>query len=167
MQRYFQNPNPAKSFITMHYIYTKWVDSVHSKDQKSPFDTLFDLFHELLSIAGGDVTQALHWLNQLDKEYKLTDQFDGCYGMGDFIEELENRGYIRQDDQAGLVTTSKTGRSIREKAREEIISNLRKRSVGENEPSHSGRGLENQPETSPWKAGDDMRQVNTPGTRLN
>lgn len=151
----------------MHYIYTKWVDSVHSKDQKSPFDTLFDLFQELLSIAGGDVTQALQWLNQLDKEYKLTDQFDGSYGMGDFIEELENRGYIRQDDQSGLVTTSKTGRSIREKALEEIFRNLRKGSVGEHKSSHSGRGLENQPETSPWKPGDDMGQLNTPGTLMN
>src|SRR5690625_7816524 len=105
----------------MHYIYTKWVDSVHSKDQKSPFDTLFDLFQELLSISGGDVTQALHWLNQLDEEYKLTDQFDGSYGMGDFIEELENRGYIRKDGQSGLVTTSKTGRRIREQASKENI----------------------------------------------
>src|SRR5690625_7910207 len=110
----------------MHYIYTKWVDSVHSKDQKSPFDTLFDLFQELLSIAGGDVTQALQWLNQLDKEYKLTDQFDGSYGMGDFIEELGNRGYIRQDDQCGVGTRSKSGRSIRERAIEETIKKMRK-----------------------------------------
>ena len=151
----------------MHYIYTKWVDSHHAKGGKTPFETLFDLFQELLSIAGGEVSQAIQWLNQLDEEYKITDQFDPEYRMGDFIEELKERGYIREDAVSGMIPTSKIGRSIREKALEDIFRNLKKGGAGEHKTPHSGRGLEHQPETSAWKPGDDMGQLNTPGTLMN
>jgi hypothetical protein len=36
-------------------------------------------------------------MNQLDKEYEMTNQE---YGMGDFIEELKDKGYI--DDRIKL-----------------------------------------------------------------
>ena len=37
-------------------------------------------------------------MNELDKEYELTDDE---YGMGDFIEELKEKGYITEDNQNG------------------------------------------------------------------
>lgn len=71
----------------MHFKYSEWSDRFN-KNKNSPFDTLLNLFQELLSIAGGDVSQALRWLNQLDDEYEITDQFEDGYGLGDFIEDL-------------------------------------------------------------------------------
>ena len=52
---------------------------------------------QLLTYTNGDVAEALQWLNQLDKEYQLTDDE---YGMGDFIEDLKDKGYIYDDPQA-------------------------------------------------------------------
>jgi hypothetical protein len=37
-----------------------------------PFDTLVESFQELLTISGGDVSQALRWMNQIDEEHKIT-----------------------------------------------------------------------------------------------
>lgn len=39
---------------------------------KSPFDTLFVIFKELITHTSGDFDEALDWLEQLDQEYKLT-----------------------------------------------------------------------------------------------
>ena len=38
----------------------------------STFDKLLKLFKELLVHTSGEVSEALAWLNELDKEYKLT-----------------------------------------------------------------------------------------------
>ena len=41
---------------------------------KSKFEQLLDLFMQLLTYTSGDVSEALQWLNELDKEYELTDR---------------------------------------------------------------------------------------------
>ena len=65
---------------------------------KSRFDQLLDVLMQLLAYTNGDITEALNWMNQLDKEYELT---DGEYGMGDFIEELREKGYIQENPVSG------------------------------------------------------------------
>ena len=40
---------------------------------------------QLLTHTSGDFNEAMQWLNELDKEYNLTDD---DYGIGDFLEEL-------------------------------------------------------------------------------
>ena len=51
-------------------------------NEKSSFEKLFDLFTQLLTYTNGDYNEAIQWLTELDKEYKLTDD---DYGIGDFI----------------------------------------------------------------------------------
>ena len=41
---------------------------------------------QLLNITSGDVAEALSYLNEFDKEYKLTNDE---YGIGDFIQDLK------------------------------------------------------------------------------
>src|SRR5437773_12187365 len=65
---------------------------------KTKFQTLLDVFMQLLTYTSGDVAEALQWLNQLDREYDMTDDE---YGMGDFIDELKDKGYITEDQQTG------------------------------------------------------------------
>ena len=60
---------------------------------KSKFEQLLDVFMQLLTYTSGDVSEAMNWMNQLDKEYELTDEE---YGMGDFIDELKEKGYIQR-----------------------------------------------------------------------
>ncbi|MEX0823770.1 MAG: hypothetical protein WD008_05235 [Balneolaceae bacterium] len=152
----------------MLFRYSEWDDRFNQRKGKSPFDTLWDLFQELLTISGGDVSQALRWMNQIDEEYKLTDPFEDGYGLGDFIDELKERGYIRYDDeQQVMVPTSKTDRSIREKSLEEIFKKLRKGGYGQHKTVYTGRGLERQPETRPWQPGDDTAHLDSTGTMMN
>ncbi|HCD51281.1 MAG TPA: hypothetical protein DEQ34_02450, partial [Balneolaceae bacterium] len=68
----------------MHFRYSEW-DINNLLDSDKPFDKLWDLFQQLLTIASGDISQALSWLTDLDKEYNITDQFEEDYSIGDFI----------------------------------------------------------------------------------
>jgi len=152
----------------MHFKYLKWDQRFASGKGKSPFDTLWDLFQDLLNISGGDVSQALNWLTELDKEYDLTDQFDGEFGMGDFIDELEKRGYIRYDEELlEMVPTVKTERALRKKSLEEIFKQLRKGNKGNHKTPYTGSGLERQPETKKWNPGEDISHIDSAGTILN
>jgi len=71
-----------------------------NSDGKSKFDQLLDLFMQLLTYTSGDVAEAMQWLNELDKKYELTNDE---YGMGDFIDELKEKGYITDDNQQGQI----------------------------------------------------------------
>ena len=95
-----------------------------AQNGKSRFDQLLDLFTQLLTYTSGDVTEALQWLNELDKKYELTDDE---YGMGDFIDDLKEKGYVTGDDQRGEIRiTPKTEQSIRKRSLEEIFGKLKK-----------------------------------------
>ena len=71
-----------------------------NSDGRSRFEQLLDTFMQLLTYTSGDVGEALQWLNELDKNFELTDEE---YGMGDFIEDLRDKGYITEDNQRGEV----------------------------------------------------------------
>lgn len=152
----------------MLFRYSEWDDRFADSRGKTPFDTLWDLFQELLTISGGDVSQALRWLNDLDNEYGITEQFEDGYGMGDFIDELREREYIRYDDeQKIMVPTAKTDLSIRKKSLNEIFSRLKKGNAGNHKTPHTGRGLERQPETRAWNPGDDTTHIDSAATMRN
>ncbi|HEY2722756.1 MAG TPA: hypothetical protein VGI82_13570, partial [Chitinophagaceae bacterium] len=60
-----------------------------SEEGKTKFQQLLDVFMQLLTYTSGEVSEALQWLNQLDREYNMTDDE---YGIGDFIDELKEKG---------------------------------------------------------------------------
>lgn len=151
----------------MHFKYLQWDNRFAKNEGKTPFDTLWDLFQELLTVSSGDVSQALQWLTELDKEYGITDQFEDGYGMGDFIEELEERGYIEKDLNNTIIITRKTERSLRQRSLEEIFHHLRKGEAGGHKTNHTGKGLERQPESRSWRQGDDIGNIDSVGTMMN
>ncbi len=152
----------------MHFKYQQWDERFNRAKGKNPFDTLWDLFQELLTIASGDVAQALRWLTDLDEEYGITDQFDEGYGLGDFVEEMEKRGYLENDPETdGLIITKKTEHSLRQRSLEEIFRNLEKGAAGGHKTNYSGRGHERQPETRQWQPGDDIGNIDSTGTMMN
>jgi hypothetical protein len=59
---------------------------------QSPFDKLFVIFK--VNHTSGDFDEAIDWLRELDKEYKLTDEH---YTIDDFIEDLKKKGYIKMN----------------------------------------------------------------------
>ncbi|RYZ59532.1 MAG: hypothetical protein EOO14_08285 [Chitinophagaceae bacterium] len=124
---------------------------------KSKFDQLLDLFTQLLTYTSGDVSEAMQWLNELDKKYELTDDE---YGMGDFIEELKEKGYITDDAQNGEIKiTPKTEQGIRKRSLEEIFGKLKKTKTGDHQTFKPGQGDEVSPDTRPFQFGDMLEQI--------
>src|SRR5215210_6547167 len=124
---------------------------------KSKFDQLLDLFMQLLTYTNGDVAEALQWLNQLDREYELT---NSEYGMGDFIDELKDKGYITENSERGEIRiTPKTEQGIRKRSLEEIFGKLKKTRQGNHNTFKPGGGDEINPETRPFQFGDTLEQI--------
>ncbi len=127
------------------------------QNAKSKFEQLLDLFLQLLTYTNGDFNEAMQWLNELDKEYKLTDD---KYGIGDFLEDLKSKGYIDEDPQNGTIKISpKTEQGIRKKSLEEIFGKLKKTKQGNHQTFKPGGGDEINPETRPYQFGDTMEQI--------
>ena len=95
-----------------------------NENGKSRFEQLLDMFMQLLTYTNGELSEALSWMNELDKKFELTDDE---YGMGDFIEDLKDKGYITEDNQLGEIKiTPKTEQGIRKRSLEEIFGKLKK-----------------------------------------
>jgi len=151
----------------MEFRYFEWDDRFSKSKKESPFEQLLDLFQQLLMVTGGDVSESLKWMSELDKQYNMTDEFDD-YGLGDFIQDLKDRGYIDYDDEtASVKITGKTERSLREKSLEEIFQNLKKGGPGSHKTMYTGKGLERQPETRNWTPGDDIGNIDHVGSMMN
>jgi Ca-activated chloride channel homolog len=134
--------------------FSKYDPSQHGK---SPFDTLMHLFLQLLTYTSGDVGEAMQWLNELDKEYKLTNDE---YGVGDFYEDLKAKGYIDENKQNGQIKiTPKTEQSIRKSSLDEIFGKLKKTKKGDHHVFKPGQGDEINPETRPFQFGDMLEQI--------
>ena len=128
-----------------------------NKDGKTQFEKLMDLFLQILTYTSGDMGEALKWLNELDKEYKFTDDE---YGMGDFIDDLKNKGYIDENKQTGEIKiTPKTEQGIRKRSLEEIFGKLKKTKSGDHNTFKPGMGDETNPETRPFQFGDMLEQI--------
>jgi uncharacterized protein with von Willebrand factor type A (vWA) domain len=128
-----------------------------NENNKSSFEKLLDIFMQLLTYTSGDVGEALSWLTELDKEYKLTNDE---YGMGDFIEDLKGKGYIDENRRNGEIKiTPKTEQGIRKKSLEEIFGKLKKTKQGNHNTFKPGGGDEINPETRPFQFGDTLEQI--------
>jgi Ca-activated chloride channel family protein len=135
------------------------------EDGKSPFQKLFDLFMELLQYTSGDATEALDWLTQLDRKYGLTSDE---YGIGDFIEDLKQRGYLQENEQTGNIEiTAKSEQTIRKRSLEEIFGKLKKTKQGQHHAFKSGQGDEMNPETRPYEFGDALEAIDYTGSLRN
>ncbi|WP_291909164.1 VWA domain-containing protein [Chitinophaga sp. CB10] len=120
---------------------------------KPPFQKLLDLFTQLLTYTSGDVNEALQWLTQLDNEYGLTDE---DYGIGDFLKDLQDKGYLRENEAGEISITSKTEQTIRKSALEEIFGKLKKSGAGNHNIRKSGMGDELNAESRPYQFGDNV-----------
>jgi uncharacterized protein with von Willebrand factor type A (vWA) domain len=102
-------------------------------------------------------SEALSWMNELDKKFELTDDE---YGIGDFIEDLKDKGYITQDNQLGEIKiTPKTEQGIRKRSLEEIFGKLKKTKQGDHHSFKPGQGDELNPESRPFRFGDMLEQI--------
>ncbi len=134
--------------------------------QIPPFDKLFDIFKELITYTSGDFDEAFEWLEQLDKEYKLTTPE---YTLDDFLEDLKKKGYIREEfddpkdgDGKGdgkLKITSKTEQAIRQNALNQIFGKLKKSRLGNHKTKSIGQGDEHTGEFRNFHFGDALDRI--------
>ncbi len=129
--------------------------------KQSPFEKLFEIFKELITYTSGDVDEAIDWLRQLDKEYQLTTPE---YTIEDFIEDLKNKGYLKDEIDPkkggnGLKITAKTERAIRQKALDQIFGNLKRSNVGNHKTKGIGLGDEHTGEFRNYHFGDTLERI--------
>ncbi|MBC8109781.1 MAG: VWA domain-containing protein [Verrucomicrobia bacterium] len=124
----------------------------------TPFENLLKVFMQLLTITSGNVQEALDWMNSLDRQYGLTND---DYGMGDFIQELQDKGYIDEDPgQTGsFKITPKAEQNIRKSALEEIFGKLKKSKTGNHHTPMQGMGDETGTDLRDYEFGDAMEQI--------
>lgn len=128
-----------------------------NENGKSKFEQMLDIFMQMLNYTSGDVSEALQWLNELDKQYKIT---DNQYGMGDFIDDLKENGYIKDDPEGDMpVLTKKSEQTIRKRSLEEIFGKLKKSKQGNHHTYRSGTGEDINPDLRNYQFGDKLEQI--------
>lgn len=143
----------------------RFTDFIPDKSQQSNFENLLKIFLQLLTITSGDVSEALNWMNDIDRQFNLTDE---DYGMGDFIDELKERDYIRENEDGSLLQLTLKGEiSIRKQSLEEIFSKLRKSVSGNHTTPYSGPGDETTSERREYNFGDTLDQIDATGSIRN
>lgn len=137
------------------FLFTKYL--AHKDLSKTTFDQLMDIFRQLIVITAGDVSEALSWLTNLDKQYNLS---TGEYGIGDFIEDLKNKGFITDENPEGrFKITPKAERDIRSSALEEIFGKLKRGNKGDHKTHFTGLGDELGTDRKKYEFGDLMNQI--------
>jgi len=128
------------------------------QEGQANFENLLKLFQELLVYTSGDVSEALSWLTELDREYDLTDE---NYGMADFIQDLIDKGYIQPQDEnnPNFVPSAKLEIALRQKALEDVFGDIKKSKRGNHATKFGGRGDEFGSETRPYEFGDQLDKL--------
>lgn len=122
---------------------------------KGGFDEMLKLFTELLNYTAGDAGETLAWMNELDKQYKFT---NNDYGMGNFIDDLKDKGYLKEENGEPKIT-AKTEQTIRKSALEEIFGKLKKAGKGNHNSNISGIGEEKNADRREYSFGDSLDQI--------
>lgn len=137
------------------YRFSQYIPEQKTAD--SNFESLLKIFMELLLVTGGDVSEALHWLSNLDKQHNLTPE---DYGIGNFIEDLKTKGFLTEENEKGeFKVTAKTEKAFRKNALEEIFGKLKKTGRGNHKTNKSGIGDEVGTDHRNFQFGDSLDQI--------
>jgi len=137
------------------YRFTQYIPLKSS--QVANFENLMKIFTQLLNMTAGDVNEAMSWLTNLDKQYQLTSDE---YGIGDFFEDLKEKGYITENEQENrFEMTAKAEQQIRKDSLEEIFGKLKKSNRGNHRTPFSGIGDERSSDIRNYQFGDELNQI--------
>lgn len=121
------------------------------------FDNFNKIFLELLNYTSGDVAESLDWMTELDNQHGFSST---QYGMGDFIQDLQDKGYMSDKSGDGeFEITPKTEQTIRKSALEEIFGKMKKSNSGNHKTNQTGVGDERLSEFRPFEFGDLTDQI--------
>ncbi|HYG65080.1 MAG TPA: VWA domain-containing protein [Thermoanaerobaculia bacterium] len=118
---------------------------------------LLRLFNQLVLATGGDVDEAMEWMRYLQDQGHLPSDLD----LEAFFASLEDQQLVTRDSEGGVQLTAGGERRIRRSAFEEIFSTLGRSGPGYHPIRASGEGVERQPETRPYKFGDEIHLLDS------
>ncbi|MEO5989934.1 MAG: VWA domain-containing protein [Candidatus Eisenbacteria bacterium] len=134
----------------MRFDYSKWKGP--SPDDIEHVRQLMEIYRNLLLQTGGDVDEALKWMEHFGREYAF---FNDKFGIEEFKKLLEDSGEARPEGD-GFQMTPKGERRIRQDSLNEIFSTLDAGGPGDHRVPVAGKGGERLSETRPWQFGDDI-----------
>ncbi len=137
----------------------RFSDFVPNGEGKSSFEKLFDIFKQLILMASGNVAEALSWLTQLDRQYKLTDE---NYGIADFMQDLVDKGLLQKGENPrdpNMVPSAKLEIALRKSALDDIFGQLKKSKPGKHSTKHTGSGDEFTADVRPFEFGDPLDRI--------
>ena len=119
------------------------------------YEELLKLFLDLVSRLGGDVEEAMQWMQELQRRGIIGKDVD----LEAFRMALEKQGIVGRDGEGNLTLLGPGERRIRRNALEEIFSSLQKAGPGLHSIPRAGVGSETLPETRPYEFGDDPARL--------
>ncbi len=144
----------------MRFAYSEWDESFRNFVRS--LENLRKLFYQLLLRTDGDVDEALRWMEELQRRGHLPEDWD----LDEFKRRLEDESLILRGE-GGFQLTRKGERAIRHESLELVFGGLRKGLGGQHRTSHTGTGGERLAETRAWRFGDNLADLDHPGTVKN
>ena len=145
----------------MRFDYTKWKGP--RPEDLEFIRQLMEIYRNLLLQTGGDVEEALRWMEQFGEQYGF---FSDKFGVEDFKKLLEQSGEAQRTPQ-GFQVTPKGEKRIRQDSLNEIFSALQAGGAGDHRTPQAGQGGERLSETRAWQFGDDLGNLDPLGTLSN
>src|SRR5436309_4734926 len=137
----------------MRFDYSKW-QGPRPEDVQF-LKQLMEIYRSLLLQTGGDVEEALRWMEQFGQQYGF---FNEGFGIADFKKLLERSGEVERTPQ-GLKVTPKGERRIRQDSLNEIFSTLEAGGAGDHRTPAAGKGGERLSETRAYQCGDNLTDL--------
>lgn len=119
------------------------------------FANLRELFRYLVTLAAGDVQEALRVLERLRDQGMLPEGAD----LEAFRAQLAREEEVREQPDGTLKLTRKGERGLRRAALEQVFGRLQKRGLGDHPVPREGGGGERSAQTRPWRFGDELSEV--------
>ncbi|MCX6168060.1 MAG: VWA domain-containing protein [Ignavibacteriales bacterium] len=144
----------------------KFTEFIPHPEGGDPFEQLLNIFLQLLNITSGDVAESLSILNDLDRKFNITNEE---YGIGDFIEDLKEKGYIKEEENRDgeFIITPKSEQEIRRRSLEEIFNKLKKSGKGKHQTPFTGEGDEKTSDRRDYQFGDQLDQIDVTASIKN
>ena len=117
------------------------------------------IFKELIIHTSGDFDEAIDWLRELDKEYKLTDE---DYTIDDFVNDLLNKGFVSQQiGESGdtYKISSKTERLLRKHVLKHLFGKLKKTKNDNHKTKYSSSGSDDNLNVKNFEFGDTLDKI--------
>ena len=108
-------------------------------------------------ITSGDFNKTISIMTELDRKHNFTPE---NYGIGDFIEDLKKKGYIKENsNDQKIKITKKSELELRHSALDEIFGKLKKDKTGSHMTNTFGSSLDFDSSTKPYEFGDNLENI--------